>query len=111
MTGALLPSGFEDLEPFAELWAVEGAADRAVLRGASNPAAREAFYEAAKGRLVDALDYLDRKGLEAFDEKDRRLLNLMLSLGHVALAVEVQGPDEARHAQLARHMRITREGF
>ena len=56
----------------------------------------------------DLLDFLDTKPLDALDPAERRLLALCLSFAHVALAVELQGPDEARHAEMRAYMRITR---
>lgn len=110
MTGntAQLPPGFEALEPFAESWAVSGAANRAHRRGASNEAERAAFYAAATRLLPDALAYLDAKPLEKLDEKEERLMNLMLCLCHISLAVEVQGDAEAKHAQFRQFLTITR---
>ena len=107
-TGGLLPSGFEALEPFVESWAIDGAANRAHRRLVSNEAQRIAFFNAAKDLLPAGLAYLDRKPLEQFDEKEQRLMNLLLSLGHVAQAVEIQGDDEPRHALGRQHMKITR---
>ena len=110
MSGAssLLPAGFESLEPFASSWAIAGAANRAERRMSSSEAERVAFFEAAKDMLAPALAHLDQKPLDRFDEKETRLMNLMLTLAHVAFAVEVQGDDEPRHVLGARHMRITR---
>src|SRR5687768_18060015 len=96
---SLLPPGFESLEPFVTLWSVAGTAERAQLRSDRTQAERVAFYEAAKDIAPDALAFLDRKPLRDLDESEKRLMNLMLSLAHVALAVEGQGPDEARHAE------------
>ena len=107
-TGGLLPSGFEALEPFVESWAIDGAANRAHRRLVSSEAQRIAFFNAAKDLLPAGLAYLDRKPLEQFDEKEQRLMNLLLSLGHVAQAVEIQGDDEPRHALGRQHMKITR---
>lgn len=107
-TQTLLPEGFAALEPFAVQWALPGSATRAALRGSSTPQERAAFYAAASGELVRALDYLDAKGLSGLDDADRRLMDLMLSLGHVALAVEQQKDAEARHARDRAHMRVTR---
>ena len=105
---SLLPSGFEVLEPFVETWAVTGAANRAQRRLVTSDAERVAFFNAAKDVLPAGLDYLDRKPLETFDEKEERLMNLLLSLCHVAQAVEIQGDDEPRHALGRQHMKITR---
>ena len=103
-----LPAGFETLEPFAARFAVAGTANRAELRSAAPSAEREAFYAAAKDLVAPALDLLDQKPLDRLDEREQRLLALVLAFGHIALAIEVQGPDEQRHAELRRYMRITR---
>ena len=105
---ALLPDGFAALEPFVARWAVSGTAARAARRGESSAEEREAFYGAAKDMLLPALAYLDGKNLAEFDAADNRLMDMMLSLAHVALAVEGLGNDEPRHAEMRRHMRITR---
>jgi len=107
-TDTSLPAGFEALQPFAATWAIEGANNRLRARLASAPADRVAFFDAAKGSLGPALDYLDSKPLAQFGGQDHRLMLLMLSFAHISLAVEIQGDDEARHAEGARHMTITR---
>lgn len=103
-----LPPGFEPLEPFAEFWAVAEGAERARRRGASTPENRAAFYAAATELLAPALAHLDRKALSDLDGREQRLLNLMLSLAHVSLAVELQGEAEPVHAEARRLMPITR---
>jgi hypothetical protein len=103
-----LPESFSALEPFVERWALAGTAARAALRGDSTPEERADFYAAAAGDLPRALDYLDTKGFDAFDDADQRLMNMMLSLGHVALAVEQQKDAEPRHARDRAFMHITR---
>ena len=110
MSGAnALPQGFESLEPFVNPWAM--AADgneRARLRGARPEAERLAFYDASKALLPAALSYLDAKPLGQFDEKEKRLMRLLLSFAHVSLAVEVQGDGESGHTPLRDSMPITR---
>jgi hypothetical protein len=103
-----LPPGFETLTPFVDRFAVSGTANRAQLRDEATREEREAFHAAAKDLIAPALDLLDRKPLDQLDESEQRLLNLTLSFSHIALAVEIQGPDEERHAELRRYMRITR---
>lgn len=103
-----LPAGFETLEPFVERFAVSGTANRAARRSESSEEERKAFFEAAKDLVAPALDLLDTKPLDQLDDAEQRLMDLALTFAHVALAVEVQGPDEARHAELRQHMRITR---
>ncbi|QIG81040.1 hypothetical protein [Stakelama tenebrarum] len=103
-----LPQGFETLEPFVDQWAVAGSAERAARRDASTAEARETFYAAASPLLTSALDRLDGRPLAEHDASETRLMQLMLSLAHVALAVELQQDDEPKHQPLRREMRITR---
>ncbi len=103
-----LPAGFESLEPFVADWAIAGANNRLRRRLASTESERVAFFHAAKDLVVPALDHLDRKPLAELDEQEQRLMNLLLSICHVSLAVEIQGDAEAMHAEGARHLRITR---
>lgn len=104
----LLPAGFEALEPFAARWAIDGSAARAQARNDSSEEERVAFFEAAKGLVGPALDLLDAKPLGALDAAEQRLMNLTLSFAHVAMAVEVHGKAEPRHAEFRKLMRITR---
>jgi hypothetical protein len=104
----VLPDGFAALEPFAARWAVAGIAARAALRGASSLEEREAFFAAAAPLLDRALDYLDSRPLAQLAGADERLMYLMLSLAHVGLAVEIQGPAEASSAPWRARMAITR---
>ena len=103
-----LPAEFAALEPFVELWALSTTAERAARRTASTPQEREAFFAAAAPLLDPVLDRLDAVALTTFSVQEQRLMDLMLSLAHVALAVEIQGPDEARSAPWRDRMRIDR---
>jgi hypothetical protein len=68
----------------------------------------QALYGAVQPLLERALAYLDSKALQDHDEREQRLMRLILSFAHAALAVEVQGTDEQMHSKLREHMRITR---
>ena len=103
-----LPDGFAALEPFAAFWAADTLSGRDTCRLESSEEQRLAFYGAAGELAGRAWDYLDGKPLADYRPEDRRLLHLMLSLVHVALAVEVQRDGEAEHARGARRMPITR---
>lgn len=103
-----LPAGFEALQPHVEFWAVDSAHNRLQCRLNSSEAQRRDFFEAAQPLADAAMELLDRKPLTELDAPERRLLNLMLSLAHVSLAVELQRDEEAIHAEGARHLRITR---
>ena len=105
---ARLPAGFERLEPFVDEWAIAGSALRAARRDHSAADDRQAFYAAASDLLAPALRLLDAKPLAALDEKERRLLDLMLTLAHVSIAVEIQTDVEPRHMAMRRDMQITR---
>lgn len=103
-----LPEGFEALEPFVERWALPTSPERADMRGAAPASERKEFYAAASQLLAKALDYLDGKPLDSFDEKERRLMQMMLSLAHVSIAEEIQKQDEERHAYYRSFMPVTR---
>jgi hypothetical protein len=104
----LLPAGYEALEPFVTQWAIAGTANRDRARGASSEEERLAFFEAAKTFVPQALERLDAKPLKELDAREKRLMDLLLSFAHVAMAVEMLGKAEPRHAQFRQEMRITR---
>lgn len=108
MSAALLPPGFGPLEPFVAQWSVAGSANRSRARTASTAEERQAFYDAASPLLAEALAHLDETPLASHDEAQRRLMNLCLSLAHVAMAVEAHGEDEPAHASPREAMVITR---
>jgi hypothetical protein len=108
MTTNRLPSGYAALEPFVDRWALSTTAARAQRRSDSSAEEREAFYAAAQPLLAGALNALDAKPLETLDTGERTLLDLMMSLAHVSLAVEVHKEMEPRHAKLRETMVITR---
>lgn len=105
---SLLPEGFAALDPFVAQWALATAAERTAARDASTPEEREAFYAVAREAQGPALAWLDTKGLRAFDAADERLMRLMLSLAHVALAVELQRDHEEALRPSRRRMTIRR---
>lgn len=107
-SASLLPAGFEALEPFVRRWAIESSAARDRARGESSAADRATFYDAAKELLPAALARLDPKPLNRLDDRERRLMNMMLSLCHVAPAVEAHGDEEPKHARMRTFMPIIR---
>ncbi|MDE2595480.1 MAG: hypothetical protein KGL44_01240 [Sphingomonadales bacterium] len=104
-----LPDGYAVLEPFVDYWAVSGTANRDQRRSDSTPAQRNAFYAIAKDLVPQALAQLDAKPIAELDDKERRLLDLLLSFTHVTHAVEMLTDGEARHAKFRKEMRITRQ--
>ncbi len=103
-----LPTGFEALQPFVEFWAADTAAARAHCRDVSDEVGRAAFYESMQPLMLAALEYLDSKPLAEHDDSEQRLMKLVLSFGHVAMAVELHRDEEAKHAKNRPFMRITR---
>lgn len=103
-----LPPGFEALQAYARDWAIEGADNRRLRRLDSSKQERAAFFAAVKDMIPAALEYLDRKPLDALDISEKRLMHMLLTFAHIAPAVEVQGEDEAKHAIGARRVTITR---
>lgn len=103
-----LPSGFEALQPLVAIWARHSAAERDGLRCNQSKEAKQAFYDAMSPQIVPALDHLDTKQFAQFDTADTNLMLLALAYAHVAQAVEVQGPDEAKHSISRQRLPITR---
>ena len=103
-----LPPGFEALAPFVAHWAIPTLEGRIAARDDSLAGERAAFYAAAADLLEPALAYLDGRPRGLPDAGDARLMQLMLSLAHVALAEEIMGEDEPRHRELRAFMPITR---
>lgn len=103
-----LPPGFESLEPFVASWVVADSNARLHLRHQATAEARSSFYQAAQPLLEAALQHLDSQPLDAMDPASSRLMGLMLSLAHVAKAVEHYGPDEAAHASHLQEVTIVR---
>lgn len=103
-----LPPGFEDLEPFVEQWAATSTRERDRRRSDSRPEDRTTFFHAAKDLIDPALTLLDQKPFESLSEQEERLMDLVLGFAHVAMAVEIHGDNEQRHARLRNQMSITR---
>lgn len=104
----VLPRAFEVLTPFVEPWAGRSTAQRAALRDETTAEQRAAFFSAAEPLLEAALDHLDGCRLRTLAPAEQNLMDLMLTLAHVAQAVEIQGPGEAALVPWRRRMRIDR---
>ncbi|TDC71825.1 hypothetical protein E1200_01040 [Actinomadura sp. GC306] len=83
-----LPADFADLEPYAD-WALATEPERYAKRLDSSMEEMQAFYEAAFGRLEDAITYIDTFPWNALPEDACTLLHLMQSLVMVSFPVEV----------------------
>lgn len=109
MAQSALPAAFAALEPYAAYWAAPSLSERDTRRLESTEEQRLSFYAAAKDRAPAMLEYLDGKPFSAYNDADHRLMDLMLSLIHLSLAVEVEGGEEHLHARGAWKMPIVRE--
>ena len=85
---ALLPRGFESLEPFVEEWVLPDAAARMAKRQSSDISKVVLFYDAMLALGESALGHLRGFSLGDMPAAEERLLKLMLSLAEVAPAVE-----------------------
>lgn len=103
-----LPAGFEALEAFVVPWAASSASARDSLRTFQSAEARQTFYDAMNPLLAAALSRLDTIPLAEHDDGETALMLMTLSFAHVALAVEVQGPDEAKHGINRQRLPISR---
>jgi hypothetical protein len=83
-----LPAEFADLEPFLD-WDLATEPERYAKRLASSMEQMQAFYDAAFGRLEDAIAYCDQFPLDDLPDDARTLMHLMQSLVMVSFPVEV----------------------
>ena len=104
---AVLPEGFEALEPWVSDWALETTDERLRKRGVSSPDEVRAFHNAMLPHAQKALEYLNSKDICALDAEDTNLMKLILSLGHTAMAVEVQRTTHQPGVQYPHNIRVT----
>jgi hypothetical protein len=83
-----LPSGFSDLERFAD-WILPTSVERNRKRLGSSMDDINALYNALLPKLEEIFAYLDRFSLEEMPQDAQRLLFLSLSLAEVSIAVEL----------------------
>jgi selenocysteine lyase/cysteine desulfurase len=103
-----LPESFTSLQPFVATWAVSDATARDALRTHQSTEARQHFYAAMAPLLSAALDHLDQIPLAEHNAAEQTLMRLALAHAHNAQAIEVQGPDEAKHAINRQRLPISR---
>jgi hypothetical protein len=84
-----LPSEFADLERFAD-WCLPTEEERYQKRLSSTMAEMQEFYDAAFGRLEEAIVYCDaRLPLHDMPDDAKALIHLMQSLVNVSFPIEV----------------------
>jgi hypothetical protein len=106
MSGALLPAGFADLEPWAAAWCLPTEPERWARRLGTPMPELQAFYDACFPRAQQAIAYCDRFPLDDLPADAERLLQLLHSLLMVSYAVEVWKQPEVIHAGSARIDRV-----
>ena len=102
-----LPDGFEDLEPFLALWCLKTTQERHIRRETASMDDIRRFYDAMLARAPDAIAFLDGKPFDSLADDEERLMQLLLALGHVAVAVEVHGQPRAPHTPYPHRVQIS----
>ena len=88
MSGAMLPTEFADLEPFAAKWNLPTEHERYATRLASSMDEMQAFYDACFPRAEAAIAYLDQFPLDELPDDALNLMRVLYSLISVSFAVE-----------------------
>jgi hypothetical protein len=104
---ATLPSGFEDLAPFLDQWCLPETQQRHARRETASMEDIRRFYDAMLAKAPAAIALLDGKPFDGLADDERRLMYLLLALGHVAVAVEVHGQPRAPHTPYPHRVRLT----
>jgi hypothetical protein len=94
----MLPEPFAALEPFAAVWSLPTEIDRHERRRASSMETLRDFYDAMLPRMSEILGYLETRPPDDLSAKDRRLMQLTLSLAEIAPAVELFGSPTIKDA-------------
>ncbi len=90
-----LPTGFEQLEPFAADWALATQNERSTKRRAASPNELKAFYNAVFPEVQRILEACDKFPVGSLPPSHQPLFNLSLSVAEVSPHVENYGgsPD------------------
>ncbi|EQB03029.1 hypothetical protein L286_13495 [Sphingobium sp. HDIP04] len=104
----LLPEKFAEWEGFVSAWCLPDTHARFQARYEGDPADLRHFYDSLMPRVEEALAYLDDFPLEAMEEPERNLMNLLMSLSHVAYGLERHGAPRAPNAVYPSRIRLVR---
>ena len=105
---AILPAGFEDLEPFVEHWTHDQFQSRWNARAEMAMPQIQAFYDAILPRAEEALALIQPLDLEQLTGPMARLYQLVLSLAHAAMAVEVHRAPRAKYSAYPHNIRVAK---
>lgn len=107
-TQTSLPQGFEELESFVGYWGGETNDIRWDRRSRATMPEIRRFYDAMRVRAEDALRSLEKFPLGEMPEDSTRLLRLLLSLAHAAMAVEFHRQPRAASSPFPHGITIGR---
>jgi hypothetical protein len=93
-TSPMLPEHFSELEQFVSDWARPTRQERYDIRLSRPFEELVAFYDAVAPRAEEAIEHLNGRDLDALDEPDTRLLQLLYSL--ILLSYPVNVFDQPR---------------
>jgi hypothetical protein len=102
-----LPTGFEELEPFVDQWSLKSTQERHARRESASMEDIRRFYDAMLAKAPAAIAYLEGKPFDGLPDDEHRLMQLLLALGHVAVAVEVHGQPRAPHTPYPHRVRLS----
>jgi hypothetical protein len=85
----MVPAEFEELEPFAERWALATERERWEARLSSTMDELQAFYDVMLPRCTDAMAYCDQFPLHDMPEQPVNLLRMIYSFVLISFAVEL----------------------
>lgn len=103
---ALLPPGFEALEPFVAYWVHETNDQRRQARSTARMEDIQAFYDAIVAQAEAGIAYLEAYELGKMPPDAERLFKLLLAMNHAAIAVEMHGAPRAADSTWPSPVRI-----
>lgn len=90
-----LPAGYEDIQPYADTWALATFSQRQSQRLASSMEDITAFYQAMMPRFDEVLTHLNRFDLNELPEAEQTLMHMSLSLAQIGPCVALwRAPDQ-----------------
>lgn len=111
MSADLLPPGFEALEPFVPIWALDDFQARFLARYDSDMAEIRPFYDAMTPLADAALEELGRQDLANLSERHAVLFKMLMSLVHVAVPVERYGQPRPKSVTWPAGLTVTQGSF
>ena len=107
MSAAVLPAGFETLEPFVAYWARPTTNARLAARCEAGMGNIQAFYDAMLPLSGPALALLDSTPPHEYPPPLATLAQLVLSLAQAAVAVEMHGQPLSPNTPWPNSVRVT----